>query len=729
MRRSTTGTCIVLFGLLAWLAIAWGDTLMVTASRANVRQGPGLTHGVMATLPRGATFPILSTQNGWHQIQLDDGRRAWIADSVVQLVRALERRPEAASQRRSALVIGNAAYVDARLRNPVNDATDVAATLRQLGFEVELLRDASRRQMQDAVRAFGSRLAQGGAGLFYYAGHGLQVAGQNYLVPIGANIKAEFDVEHEAVSAGWILGAMEYAGNGLNVVILDACRNNPYSRRFRGAPGLAALASPSAKGALIAYATSPGSVAADGAGRNGLYTKHLLRYLQAPGLSVEEMFKKVRIAVAQESGGEQTPWELSSLTGDFSFTVASTVGPGGSGDAERLQDAPRPDTPPPSPQANLEAAEAGLGLSRADRRLIQLGLLAEGFDVGKADGLIGKRARAALRQWQASRGEAATGYLDVAAAKALLASGEAQEAQEQEEARQAAAEAERRRREREPGTVFRDCAGCPEMVVVPAGSYMMGSPSGEAGRYDNQGPQHRVAIGEAFAVGVHEVTRGEFARFVRATGHSTGDSCWFWDIGKAEWAKRSGATWRNPGFEQTDRHPVVCVSWEDAQAYVRWLSRETGKGYRLLSESEWEYVARGGTRTARYWGESESGQCRHANGADLTVQRRHEGWTVASCDDGYYQTAPVGLFSPNGFGLYDVLGNAYEWVQDCWNASYKGAPGDGRAWKQGNCSLRVARGGSWYVIPRDLRAAFRFRNTTGNRLDNLGFRIARTLTP
>ena len=621
MRRSTTSTCIVLFGLLAWLAIAWGDTLMVTASRANVRQGPGLTHGVMAELPRGATFPILSTQNGWHQIQLDDGRRAWIADSVVQLVRALERRPEAASQRRSALVIGNAAYVDARLRNPVNDATDVAATLRQLGFEVELLRDASRRRMQDAVRAFGRRLAQGGAGLFYYAGHGLQVAGQNYLVPIGADIKAEFDVEHEAVSAGWILGAMEYAGNGLNVVILDACRNNPYSRRFRGAPGLAALASPSAKGALIAYATSPGSVAADGAGRNGLYTKHLLRYMQAPGLSVEEMFKKVRIAVAQESGGEQTPWELSSLTGDFSFTVASTVGPGGSGDAEP-------------------------------------------------------------------------------------------------------------RRAHEPGTVFRDCAGCPEMVVAPAGSYMMGSPSGEAGRDDDdEGPQHRVAIGEAFAVGVHEVTRGEFARFVRATGHATGNSCWFWDIGKAEWAKRSGATWRNPGFEQTDRHPVACVSWEDAQAYVRWLSRETGKGYRLLSESEWEYVARGGTRTARYWGESESGQCRHANGADLTVQRRHEGWTVASCDDGYYQTAPVGSFSPNGFGLYDVLGNARELVEDCWNASYKGAPGDGRAWKRGDCSRRVARGGSWVNLPRGLRAAIRIWLSTGNRINFLGFRIARTLTP
>lgn len=235
MQPPMTGLWVLLFGLLVWLAAAWADTLTVTVSRANVRQGPGLTHGVIATLPRGATFPILSTHNGWRQIQLDDGRHAWIADSVVRVEssdpseRALERRPEPASQRRVALV-----------------------------------RDASQRQMQDAVRAFGRRLAQGGAGLFYYAGHGLQVAGQNYLVPIGADIIAEFDVEHEAVSAGWILSAMDYAGNGLNLVILDACRNNPYSRSFRGgsAEGLAAPTQ-TAKGSLIAYATSPNAVAAE----------------------------------------------------------------------------------------------------------------------------------------------------------------------------------------------------------------------------------------------------------------------------------------------------------------------------------------------------------------------------------------------------------------------------------------------------------------------------------
>ena len=179
MQRPMTILWVLLVSLFAWLAVAYADTLTVTVSRASVRQGPGLTHGVVTTVPRGATFPVLSTQGDWHRILLDDGRGAWIAATTVRLDasgRALQR-VEPTSQRRVALVIGNAAYADSPSRNPVNDATDMAAALRQLGFEVTLLRDARRRQMNDAVRAFGRRLRQGGVGLFYFAGHGLQVAG------------------------------------------------------------------------------------------------------------------------------------------------------------------------------------------------------------------------------------------------------------------------------------------------------------------------------------------------------------------------------------------------------------------------------------------------------------------------------------------------------------------------------------------------------------------------
>ena len=174
---------------------------------------------------------------------------------------------------------------------------------------------------------------------------------------------------------------------------------------------------------------------------------------------------------------------------------------------------------------------------------------------------------------------------------------------------------------------------------------------------------------------------------------------------------------------------MINVSWEDARAYVRWLSGETGYEYRLLTEAEWEYVARAGTQTARYWGESESGQCRYGNGYDQTglAELRFTYVDPASCSDGYARTAPVGMFEPNGFGLYDVLGNAWEWTQDCWNASYAGAPADGSAWSSGDCSWRVLRGGSWGSEPSKLRSALHFRYLAGDRGYDHGFRVARTM--
>ena len=279
------------------------------------------------------------------------------------------------------------------------------------------------------------------------------------------------------------------------------------------------------------------------------------------------------------------------------------------------------------------------------------------------------------------------------------------------------------------GDRFRDCPECPEMVVMPAGSYRMGSPSYEQGRQEDEGPVHGVTISVPFAIGRHEVTVAEFRRFLDATGYSAGNSCLTYEDGK--WESRAGRSWRDPGFGQSGRFPVVCVSWDDAQAYVAWLSRETGEEYRLPSESEWEYAARAGASAARYWGEGESGQCRHANGGDASTKERYSDWKwpVASCRDGHVHTAPVGSFAANGWDLHDMLGNVWEWTEDCWNDSYAGAPSDGTAWEYGDCARRVLRGGSWYFTPSILRAAIRFRNSTGYRSDYLGFRVARTLAP
>ena len=233
------------------------------------------------------------------------GALALVGQLVPNTARAAER---------VALVIGNASYKEAPLRNPVNDARDMATTLEGLGFEVIRVENASKEEMERAIGRFTGRLDEESSGLFYYAGHGVQVRGRNYLVPVDAKINSERDARIESVPINLVLDELEYAGNRLNVVILDACRNNPFERRMRGASrGLAAV--DAARGTLIAYATSPGSLAQDGDGRNGLYTEELLRALRLPGLEVEDVFKEVRIKVSERTDYQQIPWESSSLTG------------------------------------------------------------------------------------------------------------------------------------------------------------------------------------------------------------------------------------------------------------------------------------------------------------------------------------------------------------------------------------------------------------------------------
>lgn len=226
------------------------------------------------------------------------------------------------SVKRVALVIGNSAYETAPLKNPVNDAQDMAQTLRELGFEVIYRENLNQTNMKRAIREFGAKIRNGGVGLFYYAGHGVAVKGVNYLVPVDAKVESEEEVEYECVDAGFVLAQMESAGNNMNVVILDACRNNPFVRSFRSdSRGLAQMDAPS--GTLIAYATAPGSIASDGSGRNSFYTQELLKNMRTPGIGIEEVFKRVRITVRNLTQNKQTPWESSSLAGNFYFTSST----------------------------------------------------------------------------------------------------------------------------------------------------------------------------------------------------------------------------------------------------------------------------------------------------------------------------------------------------------------------------------------------------------------------
>ena len=415
---------------------------------------------------------------------------------------------------RVALVVGNAAYERemAVLKNPGNDAAAVTVALRRLGFEVIEGRDLNEEDFYDKIIAFDDAARSARMTLFFYAGHGLQVDGRNYLAPVDLKLERKQDLRRHAIELAAVLEVMR---SETNLVILDACRNNPLAGELARSLGMSRAAAASrglarvesASGTLIAYATEPGAVAADGAGDHSPFTAALLEHLETPGLSVNDLFTHVTDLVLANTGGKQKPWTHSSMSKVVRLVEASTPDPTAavaasppvsesmpdrvtaeelaaerlaaerellfwesvkdSADAadlrayldrypdgayevlarnrlKRLVDPPEQAASPsgssvsePSP----ESVEAGLELSREDRRLIQLGLAAAGFDPGPADGLFGRGTRGAIGRWQASRGEAVMGHLDVETAKTLLASGRQRE--KQEVARQAAAESAR----------------------------------------------------------------------------------------------------------------------------------------------------------------------------------------------------------------------------------------------------------------------------------------------
>lgn len=288
---------------------------------------------------------------------------------------------------------------------------------------------------------------------------------------------------------------------------------------------------------------------------------------------------------------------------------------------------------------------------------------------------------------------------------------------------------------RPAGTVFRDCNECPEMVVIPAGRFVMGTPTAQrvSGAPGAEADAVVIELSRAFALGRYEVTRGQFARFIADSGHEPRPGCRNWEPALSRFTEDARRSWQNPTLPAVpvDAHPVTCVSFTDAQAYVQWLARETGERYRLPSEAEWEYAARAGSTTLRPWGDSPEAGCDHANGYDLVGEAAYRlGWPNSGCRDGYADLAPVGQFNPNAFGLHDVIGNVREWAQDCATGSYAGRPRDARAWEWlGGCRTRVQRGGSWLTPPEQSRSAYRNDAPAGEHTDDTGFRIARELNP
>ena len=284
---------------------------------------------------------------------------------------------------------------------------------------------------------------------------------------------------------------------------------------------------------------------------------------------------------------------------------------------------------------------------------------------------------------------------------------------------------------RTPGTTFSDCAGCPRMVVVPAGSFTMGSPKDEAGRFENEGPQHPVTIARPFAIGVNDVARGEYRTFVRATRRKMTDECRIHDPSfiDPQLVRVRGKSWERPNFTQTDTHPVVCVTFDDAKAYAVWLNGKIGGTasgpYRLPTEAEWEYAARGGTTTPFYWGRTIRRDAANYGPDELRFA------PVAIGADRWIYTSPVGSFPANPFGLFDMAGNVWNFTEDCWRNDYAGVPTDGSAWRDAKCEERAVRGGSWFKPPAGERSAKRGQGKVVDLKGNaeIGFRLVRDLDP
>ncbi|MGB0750260.1 MAG: SUMF1/EgtB/PvdO family nonheme iron enzyme [Magnetospiraceae bacterium] len=620
----------------------------------------------------------------------------------------------AAGETRVALVIGNNDYTHPALpdlNNARTDAEGVAKSLENLGFKVTLLVDATRRRMVRGIAVFEQDLEKADVGLVFYAGHGIESQGINYLIPTDARLEIEADLRAEAVDASQILDAMHYSGAPMNILILDACRDNPLPRRTRSASrGLTRQSLPqNAAGIAILYSAGEGQVAQDGPpGGHGVFTGKLLQALEQPGLKIEDVFKRTAAAVATETG-YQRPFMMFNIQGDFIFNEAgpAIATPTAPIDKETVfWNSVKESRSPEDFEDYLSQFPDGTFAPLAKRRMAVLRRpppetpdtsaadLEQEVALWKAMETIGTKEayQSYLKAYPEGlyRDQAKQNILKIGIRKL---DAELERELIREEIRQ---EYQAKNRltppELSPGTFFRDCPHCPEMVVIPPGVFRMGDLQG-TGEADEK-PATSIDLGTAFAMSRFEITQDR-------------------------WKAIMGTT---PSFNAGPNTPVEGITWHDAQAFAEKLSRDTGQTYRLPSEAEWEYAARAGSETAYSWGDTAD----HAQanyGKDACCGGYAEG------ADQWEKAAPAGSFPANAFGLQDMLGNIWEFTLDCWQDGHDGVPTDGTARPGQDCSYVVVKGGSWLEPPDKIRAAERKAFSKSGRNATIGFRVVRELGP
>jgi len=625
---------------------------------------------------------------------------------------------------RTALVIGNSNYKDAPLTNPRNDSIDIAAMLKRTGFDVELLLDANQESMDNAITNFGNKLRSGGVGLFYYAGHGVQIDDKNYLIPIGANITRQSNVKYRTISVDEVLSEMGVARNGFNMLILDACRNNPLPRSFRsGKKGLSQVIPPN--GTLVTFATAAGSVASDGTGRNSPFAKNFLKYGEVKGLHVETMFRKVSAGVQSETGGKQVPWRQSSFTGDFYFSGQGKTVEVASGSAvteSAGQGSIKVETQPNNAKIYVNQVFEGnspINLKftpgvytvvakkngfknqqesvrvRADRNIslnlimdrsggsifirsspenakIYLNNVFEDYAPNTISGLKAGNYIITVKL---------DGYQDFA--KTIYLS----EGQEQ----QILATLDK--------IITVKKSAYPNMVLISAGKFEMGS-----NQSSNEKPIHSIYLDDYY-IDQYEVTVSDYKKCV-SSGSCEVSNTNYWS------GKLHPDQDRYCNYDQSGRgnHPINCVNWVNAKNYC------SSVGKRLPTEAEWEKTAtwKNG-RKYKYPSGKNSVSCSDA------VMKESGKWNEnGGC--GRVSTWNVGSKIQEINGTYDMAGNVWEWTLDWYGKTYYSSSQNSNPQGPTSGSNRVNRGGSWSYVASGLRGANRDYNDPSNRNNNLGFR-------
>ena len=532
------------------------------------------------------------------------------------------------TSRRAALVVGNGSYPQSPVGSAPGDARAFADVLRDGGFDVVYVENARRTEMEAAISAFTRKLGWGVTAVVYYGGHAVQYQDRNFLLAVDSKITTEADVRTEGIDIDLILDPLIVSRPAGCVVILDAARKNPWqqivSARARGLSIQAPI-----QGMSVIYPVAPGEVVGDTARSANLFAVELIKSAKVQGLPFKEVFRRVRTAVAQATRDQQIPWESSPSPENL---VISSMR-----------------KPPATPTRAADPVEQGFwDTIKGSNNPADFKAYLESYP----DGPFATTARDRLQQI---------------------------------EVRTVAKPAVPEPPPAAPQAAVRDCPQCPELVLIPAGAFEMGSSE----MFDFEAPVHQVSIRKAFYIGRREVTYEE------------------WDACIAEGGCKQKLDDR--GFGR-GRRPATDLDWDDAKGYAAWLSQKTGRTYRLPTESEWEYAARAGSTTTYPWGkavEKDKANC------------------LGCTSDPVRKAIDTGSFKPNAFGVYDMAGNAAEWVEDCWNDNYRGAPADGSAWTKPQCRERVLRGGSFNNDPRYLRSAARFKYDHDVRFYTNGFRVVR----